>query len=181
MIRVITGLVKNKKLKSPEIPGFRAVQDIAKGAVFSILGDAIVESTCLDLFAGSGNLGIEALSRGAKWVDFIDVHYDAIKAINENLGNCNLSDRAAVIKRDSVKYAANTEKKYDFIFCDPFYDNTSHIFLLENLEEILNPKGIIIFFHGDNFDIDKNLKNTKLSVLDNRRFGKSHFAIFGKN
>ncbi|MBP7928091.1 hypothetical protein KAZ57_03010, partial [Patescibacteria group bacterium] len=65
--------------------------------------------------------------------------------------------------------------------CDPFYDNTSHIFLLENLEEILNPKGLIIFFHGDNFDIDKNLKNTKLSVLDNRRFGKSHFAIFGKN
>jgi len=71
-IRIITGTAKNRKLKAPNIEDFRAVQEIAKSSLFSILGEKIKNAVCLDLFSGSGNLGIEALSRGAKRCDFVD-------------------------------------------------------------------------------------------------------------
>jgi len=177
MVRIITGIAKNKKLKAPNNPEFRAVQDVAKGSLFSIIGEKVVDSQCLDLFAGSGNLGIEALSRGASYCDFVEQDKTSSKIIQDNIDNCGFSNNSEVISKSAVKYAGNTEKKYDIIFVDPFYHDTSHIFLTTNLEEILNPDGLIIFFHGDNLDIDKIKKDTNLKQVDQRRFGKSFFTI----
>lgn len=177
MIRITSGIVKNKKLKAPKIEGFRAVQEIAKLAVFSIIGDNIVNSECLDLFSGSGNLGLEALSRGAKFCDFVDENYTSIGIINDNIKNCGFEEVSEVHKANAVKYAGNTHKTYDYIFLDPFYSDTSHTFLMTNLEEILNDNGKIIFFHGDNLDIQKIIKDTKLQIETTRRFGKSYFTI----
>lgn len=179
MIRIITGTAKNRKLKTPNIEGYRAVQEVAKGAIFSIIGENIKDSVCLDLFAGSGNLGLEALSRGAKHCDFVDTHKISTRTIEENLQNLDFIEKATVITKESVKYAANTEKTYDYIFLDPFYSDTSHIFLMKNLEEIISSNGLIIFLHGENLDIEKLVKDTKLTVQDTRRFGKSYFSILG--
>lgn len=177
MIRVITGTAKNRKLKIPKDPKFKAVQEIAKGSLFSIIADKVIGATCLDLYAGSGNIGIEALSRGAGWADFVEENRESCRTISENLKNCNLEESAEVVHRDATKFAANTDKKYDLIFCDPYYDDVNHVFLMENLEEILKEDGMIAFFHGENLDIEKIIKNTKLKVLDKRKFGAGLFTI----
>ena len=177
MIRIITGTAKNKKLKVPDVDGYRAVQEIAKGALFSIFNDKVLDANCLDLYAGSGNLGIEALSRGAKHCDFVDKNAVATKIIQENINNCGLNEKAEVFLRDAVKYVANTDEKYDLIFVDPFYSETHHVFLMKNLEEILVFDGIIAFFHGKELDINKVTKETDLVATDIRRFGKSYFTL----
>lgn len=176
-IRVITGIAKNKRLKAPEIKGFRAVQGVAKASLFSILGEQIEGTICLDLFSGSGGLGIEALSRGAKRCTFVDEESRAIQTIEENLRNCDLVEKAEIVRKNAVKFTGDAPRNYDVIFLDPFYDDTSHKFLMQNLENILEEDGIIVFFHGKNLDLDKTLENTDLKVIDHRRFGKSYFSL----
>jgi 16S rRNA (guanine966-N2)-methyltransferase len=177
MIRVTTGKAKNKRLTVPEVPGIRAVQEVVKLAIFAILGEKVENSRCLDIYAGSGNLGIEALSRGAAWCDFVDENWDAKQAIIGNIENCGFLEQAEVHHSDSVKYAANTSEKYDLIFSDPFYEDTSHIFLMKNLEEILNKEGRIIFLHGKNLDMNKIIKDTKLEIETERRYGSTILTI----
>lgn len=179
-IRITTGTAKNRKLKAPDIPGFRAVQEVAKMSLFSMLGEKVIGARCLDLYSGSGNLGIEALSRGVEWCDFIDENIKSVKTININLKNCGLTEKAEVIQTDAAKYAANTMNKYDIIFVDPFYAETSHIFLTKNLEDILEQNGIIAFFHGDNLDINDLIKDTGLKIADERKFGRSFFTILAR-
>ena len=180
MLRITSGIAKNKRLKAPDLPDFRGVQEVMKGSVFSIIGEAIINSECLDLFAGSGNLGLEALSRGAAHCTFVDISKEAERALLDNIANCGFTDKADVQHKDSIKFAANTEKKYDFIFADPYYHTTSHIFLMQNLEEILEPTGNIFFFHGDNLDLAKIVEKTTLKKIEERRFGKSYFTILRK-
>ena len=177
MTRIITGSAKNKKLKAPRIEDYRAVQDVAKGSLFSIIGTDIENATCLDLYSGSGNLGLEALSREAKWCDFVDENAKAIKTIEENIKNCNFLGNSKIFHKDCVKYVANTEKDYDYIFVDPFYHVTSHKFLVKNLDEILKPSGMIVFFHGDNLNMSKLIADTNLQIIDERRFGNSYFTL----
>ena len=91
MLRITSGTAKNKKIRVPKIQEFQAVQEVAKLAIFSMLGEKVVDATCLDLFAGSGNMGIEALSRGAKWCDFVDKNRKSTDVIKENLVNAEVS------------------------------------------------------------------------------------------
>ena len=180
MLRITTGLAKNIKLKTPSIPDFKAVQEVAKSSIFSIIGDKVINACCLDLYAGSGNLGLEAISRGAAYCDFVDKHPEAKKAILENISKCKFENKTEFLFKDSVKYVANTMKKYDLIFVDPFYERMSHIFLLKNLYEILALKGLIIFFHGENLILEDMIKDTALKIVDSRRFGKSYFSLLVK-
>lgn len=180
MIRVTTGTAKNKRLKTPEIEGFRAVQEIAKLSLFSIIGDKIENAACLDLFAGSGNLGIEALSRGAYKCDFVDENPVCTETIEENLNNCGLLGNGEVFLRDSLKYILNTENTYDLIFLDPFYMNTSYIHLFKNIGRILNNNGMIVFFHGKENEPEQLIKETELEIKDKRKFGKSFFTLITK-
>lgn len=177
ILRISSGTAKNKKLKAPRMPMFRAVQEIAKQAVFSILIDKIENSDVLDLFSGTGNLGIEALSRGAQTCTFVDHDREAILCINENLAKCNFLDRAKVIKDEAVKFVVNCPEKFDVIFLDPFYTDTSHVFLFKHFENILKEGGVVVFFHHKDFDVGKLIKDTKLKISTERRFGVSTFTI----
>lgn len=180
-LRVITGEAKNKRLVAPNVEGFRAVQEVAKGSLFSIIGSDIHDSYCLDLFSGSGNLGIEALSRGAAHVDFVDDNYNSIGSIKSNLENCKFEEsRYTIHRNEAVKFAGNTEKSYDFIFLDPFYDDTSHIFLMQMIEQVLKPEGVVAFFHGSNLDMQKMISKTQLKIQDERKFGSSLLTILTK-
>ncbi len=177
MVRITTGSAKNINIAVPDIDNIRLVQDIVKLAIFSILGEKIVNSKCLDLYAGSGSLGIEALSRAAQACDFVDKNKKAIKTIQDNLLKTHLQDKGVCIHSDVLKYVANTDKKYDVIFADPFYEDVKHKYLFENLEEILNSAGYIVFLHGENIDINEQISNTQLKIITTRRFGKSYFDI----
>lgn len=180
MARIITGTAKNKNLTSPDIPEFRAVQEIAKSAVFSMLGESILGKSFLDLFTGSGNMGIEALSRGADWCDFVDTNKKSVEAVEKNLKNCNLREKAEIYQQEAVKFVANSPEKYDFIFVDPFYNDVKHKYLMELIPNILNPNGVVIFFHGGNLNIQEILQNTSLEVFDSRRYGKSYVDFLRK-
>lgn len=176
-IRITTGIAKNKRLKAPAIEGFRAVQEVAKSSVFSILGEKVLGAMCLDLFSGSGNMGLEALSRGAEWCDFVDDNYFSCEVIKENIINCGFLEKAEVTRKEAAKYVVNTEKTYDIIFLDPFYQDIAHKFLVSNLENILNKDGVIIFFHGENLDLKTLVEGSGLNIMEERKFGKSFFTM----
>ncbi|OGC47625.1 16S rRNA (guanine(966)-N(2))-methyltransferase RsmD [candidate division WWE3 bacterium RIFCSPHIGHO2_01_FULL_42_13] len=184
MLRITSGTAKGKKLISPEIPEFRAVQEVAKLAVFSILGNKVVGAVCLDLFAGSGNLGIEALSRGAAYCDFVDTDRVAEEAIFENLKQTGFLDKAEIRGQDAVKFTKDAmaeDRNYDIVFVDPFYKETHFKFLFENLEKILNPHGVVIFCHGSETDVKEILANTsRLRVHDEKRYGGAMVTVLQK-
>jgi len=183
-LRISSGQFKNKRLKVPE--SAMPVRERVKMAVFSIIGEQIINSQCLDIFAGSGNLGLEAMSIGAKSCMLLDTDYHAIEAILANKQSIiesfrqDFEERIQVKRDDAVKYTANTTEHYDIIFIDPPYDlPINHIFKL--LDEILNPNGLIIYFHSKTHKIDLNKLNPHLKINDTRTYGVTEVDFIDKS
>ena len=144
-MRVISGSARGRKLKEPSGFDIRPTSDMVKESVFNIIQFDIEGKRVLDLFAGTGQLGIEALSRGAANVIFIDTAPKAVKLIRENLKLCALDDSASVYIRDALNYLEGGDV-FDLIFLDPPYDS---LFAGKALEKIikfdkLDTNGIII-------------------------------------
>ena len=119
-MRVISGSAKGIRLASVPGKSTRPITDQVKEALFNILGPSIYEKTMLDLFGGTGAVGIEALSRGAKYVRFIDTQSQAIETIKTNLIQTNLSEKAKVIRQDAFKVLASTpDCTFDYIYIAP--------------------------------------------------------------
>ena len=119
-MRVITGTARGTNLKAPDGLSTRPTADKVKQAVFNIIQYEIAGEV-LDLFAGSGQLGIEALSRGASRAVFVDAGKPAIAVIRENLKKTHLEDRAEVVCCDYMTYLANCKKRFRIVFLDPPY------------------------------------------------------------
>lgn len=117
-MRVITGSARGRRLKEIEGLETRPTTDRVKEALFSVIQFDIEGRRVLDLFAGTGQLGIEALSRGAESAVFVEQRKDAVQAVRENLVVCGLSDRARVVSGDAMSYLKSGEK-FDLIFLDP--------------------------------------------------------------
>ena len=144
-MRVISGIARGRKLREPQGAKIRPTSDKVKESVFNIIQFDIEGRRVLDLFAGSGQIGIEALSRGAKSVVFVDLAADAIKLIRENLKICGLSEMASVYARDAIRFLEGDEK-FDLIFIDPPYDSKLADIAISKIVEFdkLNINGIII-------------------------------------
>ena len=142
-MRVITGSARGRRLKTPEGMDIRPTTDNVKESIFNILQFDIEGRRVLDLFAGTGQLGIECLSRGAREVVFIDQSRDAVKIIKENLKTCGLS--APVLQQESLAYL-NGCGKFDLILVDPPYDAGLYETVLEKINsfDILSDGGIIL-------------------------------------
>ena len=143
-MRVISGTARGIKLQSPDGYNTRPTTDNVKEALFNIIQFDIAGRRILDLFAGSGQLGIECLSRGAENAVFIDERRDAVKCIRENLKKCGFS--ADVLMTDAMTYL-NSGEKFDIVFVDPPYDSDYYENIMKNINlfDILNKGGIIIF------------------------------------
>ena len=139
---ITSGIAKNRKILVPEIA--KPVKSIVLNSIFSTLGEDIKNKKCLDLFAGSGALGLEALSRGASFCKFVDDDYDAISCLRTNVSNAKLSNSSEVERTDAVKYVENTNDKYDLIFLDPPY-NSPITHILKNIYSVANKNCIIIY------------------------------------
>lgn len=120
-MRVITGSARGRRLKELEGMETRPTTDRVKEGLFNILQFDIEGRRVLDLFAGTGQLGIECLSRGAASAVFVDRRPDAVKLIRENLKITNLQDGARVVAGDSMEYLKSLREKFDLIFLDPPY------------------------------------------------------------
>ena len=115
-MRVITGSARGRRLITLEGEDIRPTTDKVKEAVFSSIQFEIEGRTVLDLFAGSGSLGIEALSRGARKAVFCDLSRQAVGVINKNLENTRLDPLATVINTDGISYLRTTREKFDILF-----------------------------------------------------------------
>lgn len=169
-LRVSSGELKNKKIKVPE--NAKPVRNRVKLAIFSIISEKIADSKCLDLFTGSGNLGIEALSNGADSCTFVDNDYFAIKAIIENIENLNLKNPeiAKVTKDEALKFISSYESTFDIIFIDAPYDlPIKHIFKV--LSEIMTNTSIAVYLHGNKKGVDVKSENELLEIYDSRKYG----------
>lgn len=143
-MRVITGSAKGRKLITLEGEDIRPTSAKVKGAIFNSIQFDIEGRSVLDMFAGAGQLGIEALSRGAKKAVFVDLSRDAIKVINDNLDHCRLKDNATVFNGDGLSYIKTTREKFDIIFIDPPYRNGLAAKALSLAVSVINDGGIIV-------------------------------------
>ena len=145
-MRVITGKARGVALKTPEGMQTRPTADRVKEALFSIIQFDIPGCRVLDLFGGTGQLGIEALSRGAKSAVFVDASDAACKLIRENLKRTKLENDAKVVRSDYLEYLRRCHETFDVIFLDPPY---AEVFLENSLNciteiDILQTNGIIV-------------------------------------
>ena len=144
-MRVIGGVARGRKLREPVGISIRPTGDMVKESVFNIIQFDIEGRRVLDLFAGTGQLGIEALSRGAKSAVFVDLKPEAIKLIRENVKICGFTELASVYNRDAIRYICSDET-FDIIFLDPPYNTSLIDKIISKIIEFdkLNLNGIII-------------------------------------
>ncbi len=145
-MRVISGKARGVVLKTPDGTQTRPTADRVKEALFSILQFELPGKRVLDLFGGTGQLGIEALSREAKYAVFVDEREDACRLIRENLKRTKFENQASVVRSDYMSYLKSTRDKFDIIILDPPY---AEIYLENSLKmiteiDILQSGGIIV-------------------------------------
>ena len=171
-MRIISGRWRGQPLKAPA--QIRPTADRVKEAIFSILGDA-ADLEILDLYAGSGALGLEALSRGARRAQFVDISHRAVGAIKDNLRGRE-SSLAAFSEQDAIEFLRKVKRPYDWIFCDPPYNKVSYVRLLQTISKsaALAEDSLLILetdrFHT--FELPQALQ-----AIDRRKFGDTviHF------
>lgn len=181
-MRVISGKSRGKKLVSLEGDNTRPTLDRVKEAMFNKIQFNIRDATVLDLFAGTGALGIEALSRGAKEAYFCDKVPEAIQVIKQNVANTNNLDRSIIINKDYNEALENLvlqNKKIDIIFLDPPYKTNLAIESLQKIimSNLLTEDGIVIIETDDINKEKEILKIENVEIFDKRKYG-SVWLIF---
>ncbi len=154
-MRVVAGKFKGRRLKTLKGSEVRPTADRVKESLFRILGEQVVDADFLDLCAGTGNIGLEALSQGAKSTTFIDSNYHCIRIIKSNLEMCGLDRKhphVRVIHLDAQKALARLSKrkaKFDLIYFDPPYASKIHASCLRQIAEagLLSPTGVLVIEH----------------------------------
>jgi 16S rRNA (guanine966-N2)-methyltransferase len=152
MIRIIGGAFKGRRLRMLRSPLVRPMSAKLREALFNILGERVRGAAVLDGFAGTGSIGLEALSRGARTVVFVDDFFPAVKTIRDNLARCGAEDRARVLHQEfnrAVIRLAKEGARFDLVFLDPPYKLLEERNPLKVIKkrEILNAKGMIILRH----------------------------------
>lgn len=175
-MRVITGTARGRRLSAPEGLDVRPTTDKVKEAIFSAIQFDIEGAYVLDLFAGSGQMGIEALSRGAARAVFIDCSARAVKCINENLRTVKFERLSEVISRDSFDYIKLTACTFDIIILDPPYRHGHIGKVLPLAAKKLNPSGFIICEYES--ELDEPEAPEGLSLKKTYRYGKINVSVF---
>ncbi|KPL80155.1 MULTISPECIES: 16S rRNA (guanine(966)-N(2))-methyltransferase RsmD [Herpetosiphon] len=180
-MRVITGSAKGRQLKGPPDIGTRPMLDRVKESLFAILeGFDAFEGRALDLFAGTGSLGIECLSRGAEWADFVEARSHVAAVTKDNLKTTKLAERAKVwnISVDKFLQIIDEKTKYAIILLDPPYAMEGIPDLVVRVAErgILDPNGVLVLGHWPKLVMPPQLG--PLSLLKHRRIGDSCFSMY---
>lgn len=175
-MRVITGSARGRKLAAPEGLDTRPSSDMTKQAVFNIVQNYVENSVFLDLFAGSGQVGIEALSRGAKSVTFIDNNPKAIAVIKENLKNCGLMEKARVAMMDSLAFLQNAGAQFDIVFLDPPYQQQLIDQALPLLTKVVAENGIILCETERNEELPTQVND--FVTVKTYRYGKAKLTLY---
>jgi 16S rRNA (guanine966-N2)-methyltransferase len=178
-MRVISGSAKGIQLQAVPGSGTRPISDRVKEAVFNILGDSIVESRVLDLFAGTGSVGIEALSRGAEKAVFVEKHSKAIATIRANLRRTALQAEARVVRADVFKFLAGTPQPFDLIYiAPPQYQGlwSKTLLALDAVPGWLDPMGLaVVQIFPKEFE---PLSLASLRLTEQRKYGSTLLCFY---
>lgn len=181
-MRVITGTAKGHPLKFPKGAPTRPATDLVRGAIFSILENMTDDdwSYVLDLFSGSGAMGIEALSRGGGWADFVDRDPRCCSIIKENLEKTKLSSQARVYCSDVSKAIGFLTKEYNIILMDPPYADTSIGTVITQLANspLVGAETTVVVTHSPRLQLEASY--APLTMVRETRHGDSCIAIYRK-
>jgi len=162
-MRIIAGESRGRKIKVPR--GIRPTQDKVRESIFNILGNRVVDAIILDLFAGSGSFGLEAISRGAKKAIFVEISPKAIKIMRENIDMLGYKEKAKVIHADAIKIIKSLESDTlhpDIIFADPPYNRE----FVERVLQIIKTKNSSSFLILEHSKKEQTNIGRKLSFGD---------------
>jgi 16S rRNA (guanine(966)-N(2))-methyltransferase RsmD len=179
-MRVISGLSRGRKLKTPKGRNLRPTSDRVKESIFNILGKEVDGKAALDLFAGTGSLGIEALSRGASHVVFVEKGNQAVRLIEQNVAGCDMRSRSEIIQNDVHRAIGILERRrncFDLIFMDPPYEKGLVRQTLRRLQHrtIYHQGSILVIEHDRREPLPEPLKHWTL--LLQRRIGDTLVSI----
>lgn len=175
-MRVITGTARGRVLKTLEGDDVRPTTDRVKEAIFSIIQFEIEGRRVLDLFAGSGQLGIEALSRGAAFATFTDMSAESVDTVKKNLISTKLDRRSEVIRTEAVAFLKSNRKKFDIIFMDPPYSKGILQNTLPYAVQNVNDGGVIICEHPYGEEMPQTVGH--FSVYRDYKYGKIGITVY---
>lgn len=177
-LRIISGEHKGRILSSVKKAKIRPSSDKVKGSIFNVLKDEVKGRKVLDLFAGSGNLGIESLSRGAEFVTFVDSSSASIKIIKRNLESLDLDRRSKTVGKDCLKVLPKLQGKFGIVFADPPYlcGFAQKVIDLVVKYDLLERDGILVLEHHkkESFKCPED----KLFYVKAKRFGDTMVSFF---
>lgn len=195
-MRVVTGEAKGRKLKGPKTAGTRPIIDRVKTALFDILSTRVDDARFLDLFAGTGSVGIEALSRGAASATFIEMNYSVLKLVRENLKITGLGDRAETLRVDAFKFlqsyntsnnrnnrssAGSQEREYDIIYVAPpqYHEMAARALQLLDTAQLVPDTGLVIVqIHPKERPVVAAVPLTRLVLTGERKYGSTLLMFY---
>ncbi len=177
-MKVISGKYKGRKIEGFDIEGTRPTMDRVKESLFATIQNYVKESVVLDLFSGSGNLGIEALSEGASFAYLVDKNIKCIKTINKNINNIGI-ENVKVLNMDYKLALKQIDKKLDLIFLDPPYKTSLIEDSLKLIDEydLLSNDGLIVC---ESDDADKIIYSEKYASIKEKRYGDKYIVLLKK-
>lgn len=182
-MRIIAGEFKSRIIEFPKLKSVKPTQDRVREAIFNVIAPHIQGACVLDLYAGSGAYGIEAISRGAEHVTFVDNNITCLRTIKHNLDALGISSRAEVIKKDVLKVldAPSGLKRVDIIFLDPpYYKELAKktLIKLDHYDILSQYHNIIIAEHHKKDEMPESLDN--ITLLKQKRFGDTILSFYRK-
>lgn len=177
-MRVITGIARGKRLVTPAGRDVRPTSEKVKEALFSALQFDIEGRRVLDLFAGSGQLGIEALSRGATSAAFVDSSAASVKIVKQNLETTGFTDLAKVYMSDYSTFAAMCRDTFDIAFLDPPYAEGLLLPAIKSILPLMSDYGTIVCEYPPEVEIPENIGG--FQIYRTYRYGKINVAIYRK-
>ena len=176
--RITGGVLRGRVLRSPSVSGLRPTSERVRAALFSIIGsDAVEESRVADLYAGTGALGLDALSRGAKHVDFIEQNARLCSAIRDHLREWSLAQRAGVHRGKVLNRIESLMGGYDLVIADPPYGSSEIEKLVARLqsERLVNRDGLVVLEHRS--DDGQDYAVGRFSLETTRKYGDTAITV----
>lgn len=190
-MRVVGGKARGMRLECPRGLEVRPAPEVAREALFNILRDFVAGATVLDLFAGAGTVGIEALSRGADWCVFVERSAEARRTLERNLAHTRLAEFCDVLQRDAFRCVASLEKlgrRFDIVYLGPpfpLWHNVERTAALMGLLDgipasgLLAEGGVLVAQHEPKTNLPET--TAELRRFDRREYGRNAFTFYEKN
>ena len=173
-IRIISGKFGGRIIDGSNTDKTHPMSERMRNALFNIVGEEIKDATVLDAFAGSGSIGLEALSRGAKHVTFIEKDTIAQKIINKNIESLGVKNHTKLINASVSQYFSTTSGSFDIIFADPPYHDMQ-LSTVKKLFGLLKPNALMVLSYPDGSEVPTE---TTVVVVDNRSYGNAALAFY---